>query len=491
MLHFNYGGRREMTVMNSFRRLLEIIVVAGLLAACGGGGGTTAGSNQATLTSISIAPASQSIAPGTTIQFVATGVFSNSSKQNITSSVTWTSSNATIATISSKGVAAATLEIGSTTITAASGSIFGITTLSTSTVASIAVSPDPISIAPGTMQQFTALGTLQSGDSQNLTAWANWSSSDTSIAFINPAPGLATAAPGGSGSAIISAVYAGITGTANLISSPVISIVVSPASASIAKGTTQQFTASGTLVNSAEQDLTTWATWLSSDTSVATFNTAGTKGLLTSVNTGTTVIIATYNSVISTSATLTVTQATLDSLSITPANTAIPLGKTQQFVAAGTFSDKSTQDLTAFVDWLSSAPTVASISSSGLATSLTIGTTNITASSFGKVSNIATLKVNPATLESIMVAPVSWSVVRSSNPALTRQFFATGEFTDGSLQDLTTSVTWASLNSDSVTISNIVGSQGLATVISNGTTTITATLPGVPTKNAATVTVQN
>jgi hypothetical protein len=339
------------------------------------------------------------------------------------------------------------------------------------------------------MQQFIAQGTLQSGDSQDLTKWSNWTSLDPLIASIDPASGLATAGSN-PGSATISASYSGVTGTAMLISSPVSSIVVNPASASIAKGTTQQFTALGTLVNSAEQDLTPWATWLSSDTTVAMFSTAGTKGLVTSVNTGTTVITATY-SVISTSATLTVTPATLTSLRTTPVSTAIPLGKTQQFVATGTFSDTSTQDLTPLVDWRSSDPTVASISPLGLATSLAIGTTDITASGLGITSNTATLKINLAALESIIVAPISWNVVRSSNPSLTRQFYATGEFSDGSLQDITTSVTWASSNIDIVTISNISGSQGLATVISNGTTTITASFPNVPVKNVVTVTVQN
>lgn len=473
--------------MSIFRRLMEIIVIAGLLSACGGGGETSSGSTQINLTSIEISPNDLAIAPGTRSQLVAIGVYSNSSKQDITSSVVWTSSDTTVATISNtpgtQGIATASMKIGATTIAATLGNIFGIVTLSTSTVANIAVSPESTSIAPGTVQQFAALGTLESGNSQDLTKWANWTSSDTTIASIDPVSGLATAGTI-SGSAIISAFYTGVTGTADLISSPVISIMVTPASASIANGTMQQFTASGTLANNTAQNLTSSATWSSSDTGVATVsNTVGKKGLVTSQNIGTTNITATYNSVNSPSATLSVTPAILTSLSVTPVNTAIPLGKTKQFNATGTFSDNSTQDLTSFVDWHSSAPAVASISASGLATSVSTGSTNITASISGKTSNIATLLVNPAALVSIIVAPISANITIQQ----TKQFYATGVHTDGSLNDLTTSVTWASSNKEIATIDN----KGLATALSStGTTTITASFPGVP-ANAASLMVTN
>jgi hypothetical protein len=497
MLHLEYNReRREMSIMRISRRLIALLVIAGFFTACGGGGTTSSGPTQINLTSIVITP-NPTMAPGTTIQLVATGVYSNSSKRNITSSVVWDSSDTTIATISntpgSQGMATASMEIGSTTITATSGDIFGIVTLSTSTVKNIAVTPESISIAPGTNQQFTARGTLESGYSQDLTNWVIWTSSDSNIASMGTTSGLATAGDV-SGSAIIKAIYTGVSGTANLISSPVISIMVSPASASIAKGTTQQFTASGTLANNATQDLTSSATWLSSNTGIAKVsNTVGTKGLVTSQETGTAFITATYNLVSSPSATLSVTPAIITLLSITPVTTAIPLGKTQQYIAMGTFSDSSTQDLTSSVSWLSTVPSVASISQSGLAKPLATGTTKISATSFDKTmtSNTATLSVNPAVLESILVTPVSWEVFLSTTPLLTKQFSATGELTDGSLQDLTTSVTWSSLNSNIVTISNLEGSQGLATVQSLGTTTITASFPGVSVRNAATVTVQN
>ena len=57
----------------------------------------------------------------------------------------------------------------------------------------------------------------------------------------------------------------------------------------------------------------------------------------------------------------------LTSITVSPANSTIDTGQTQQFTAMGTFSDGSSRDLTNLVTWSSSNTTVATISSSGLA----------------------------------------------------------------------------------------------------------------------------
>ena len=59
---------------------------------------------------------------------------------------------------------------------------------------------------------------------------------------------------------------------------------------------------------------------------------------------------------------------TLSSISLTPSNATIATGATQQFTAMGTYSDGSTQNITSQVAWGSSNSSVATISTSGLAT---------------------------------------------------------------------------------------------------------------------------
>ena len=86
------------------------------------------------------------------------------------------------------------------------------------------------------------------------------------------------------------------------------------------------------------------------------------------------------------------TPPALVSIAVTPANPSIPNGATQQFTATGTYSDGSTQNLTATAIWTSSNTAVATISSTGLATSLTTGPTTIQAAS-GAISGTTVLTV--------------------------------------------------------------------------------------------------
>ena len=94
----------------------------------------------------------------------------------------------------------------------------------------------------------------------------------------------------------------------------------------------------------------------------------------------------------------TTTAPTLVSIAATPASTSIPVGQTQQFTATGTLSDNSTQFVTSTISWSSSDPSIATITSGGLATGVTSGTATITATdSTTGLSATATLTVTPLT----------------------------------------------------------------------------------------------
>ena len=87
----------------------------------------------ATLQSISVGPANPAVANGQTIPFVATGHYSDGSIQVLTSGVTWSSSNTSIATITTGGLASA-VGVGTAMISAVDGS-FTSSTILTVTVA--------------------------------------------------------------------------------------------------------------------------------------------------------------------------------------------------------------------------------------------------------------------------------------------------------------------------------------------------------------------
>ena len=70
-------------------------------------------------------------------------------------------------------------------------------------------------------------------------------------------------------------------------------------------------------------------------------------------------------------ATLSVTAPALTAISVTPANSSLALGLSQQLIATGIYTDGSTQNLTGSVTWSSSVSGIASINSTGLASSVT------------------------------------------------------------------------------------------------------------------------
>jgi 6-phosphogluconolactonase (cycloisomerase 2 family) len=143
------------------------------------------------------------------------------------------------------------------------------------------------------------------------------------------------------------------------------------------------------------------ATWTSSAPTVATIsNAAGPQpyGVAKAVATsGSTFITATLGAIISPQATLTATAATLVSITVLPANSTIGVGYTQPYIALGTYSDGSTQNLPpSSVTWNSGTPAVATISNAagpqpyGVAKALIVGTTSITATSVTVASGTVT-----------------------------------------------------------------------------------------------------
>jgi uncharacterized protein YjdB len=414
------------------------------------------------------------ISMGGTQQFTATAHLSDGTTQDVTSTAQWSSSDSTIASVDSSGHATGS-NSGAVTITAKSGSMTGTALLKVSSAAanllSIAISPAPSSAPVNTNVQFTATGNYSDGSSADITTLVTWASS-TAAATID-ANGLATTAAAGTTS--ISASFASISQSTTLtVTAPtIVSIAVTPEGQTLAIGIKQQFVATATYSDGTSQDLASGVAWTSSSLAVATIDNSG---LATTVAAGSTTITATVGSFTDTTA-LTVVPAHLVSIAVSPATQSIAVGTTLQFTAVGSFDDGSTQLLTSLT-WSSSSNGVASVDSTGFATSTGTGTATITATD-GSVSGTASLTVTGATLVSLAVTPAGSSMAVGT----TKQFTATGTFSDSSTQDITTSVVWSSSSAAAATIN----AQGLASSVATGSTTITATLGAISGSTGLTV----
>jgi Bacterial Ig-like domain (group 2) len=291
----------------------------------------------------------------------------------------------------------------------------------------IAVTPGFSISATGTASnvQYTATETL--GDNSgtfNTTQIVNWSSSNTGLATIQSQVGLA----------IVNNVFPhsmspqmtlitaddtvnSLKSSSMLVVSDPVSTMVTPIAPYMAVSTSYQFSAIATFpspYNVYTQDLTPWTgvlTWSISSDPAHTGTTVSSTGLVTAGGaTGTVTVQAQYlfndgtnppHTCPAGNTTLTVTATPLQTLVIDQANpqnlskTAIP--PTLQFTATGTDQDTSNHNYTTSVTWSSSDSTIATISSSGLATAVAQGSTIITATDpiTGIASGGVTLNIGP------------------------------------------------------------------------------------------------
>jgi uncharacterized repeat protein (TIGR03803 family) len=467
-----------------FLRALGMTLLLGvmlLLDACNSNSNTAPA---VSLVFISVGSPDGAMAAGMTQQMTATGVYSDGSKQDLSSSVTWSSSKPAVASVSATGVATARVA-GSTTISVSDNEISGSTTLTVTSamLVSIGITPAISSLANGTQQQFIATGVYSDNCAYDLTTAVTWTSSLPTVASAsNTAGSNGLVAALAVGATSIGASFLGVTApgiTLTVTPAFLVSIGLTPANATLPVGLQQSFTATGTYSDHTTQIITNSVTWSSASPAVASIsNTTGSQGQATGVNTGSSVISAALNGVTSAPVTVTVTTATVISIAVSPASPGVALGLSQQFTATGTYSDLSTQTLTAAVIWHSSNVSVAPISNAigatGLATTLQSGSTAITATLGSVTSSPVTFTVTAATLVSLAVTPASYNIMLGA----TKPFTATGTYTDNSTQNLTTAVAWSSDNT-AVTLSNAPGSNGLATGATVGTAHITAAQGGM------------
>jgi len=217
--------------------------------------------------------------------------------------------------------------------------------------------------------------------------------------------------------------------------------------------------------------LTTYAvTWTSSNPSVAS---VGPSGLITAVSAGVSTITATASGK---SATLVVTTSlvpvsTVSVAAVKPAQ----IGRTIQL--SNTLKSVNGTTLTTsqrILDWASTDTTVAVVSSNGILTGVSVGTTIVTCVVEGKVG-LLNVTVSEVGIQYIVVTPDSVDIKVGN----TRQFIAQSFDADSIL------LSTAALNGRTVTWTSselaraVISTNGLVTAVSVGTSEITATIDSV------------
>ncbi len=517
------------------------------------GSNGTANFTAATLQSIAVTPATATVQAGKTQSFTATGTYSDGSTQNISTQVTWSSSNASVASVSSSGVATA-IAGGSSSIIASQG--VGETGVSGS--AALTVQATPLVIATTSLptglqnQAYAATVTATGGTAPYTWSLVNGTSLPPGLTLSSSGQisGVPTVAGTGNFTLQVtdgsSPQQAASQALSIIITSPpsfytiwtpstVPTTVDAGADSPVELGVLFESAVNGTVngvrfYKSASNTGTHIGNlWSNSGTSLATatFSNETASGWQ-QVNfstpvaiTANTVYVASYHSTIGhysddedyflsagvnspplaalqnqtsapngvfaygTNSTFPsggfnssnywvdvafVPSATLTSIAITPVNPTIQIGSTEPFTATGTYSNSSTQNITSQVTWSSSNTAIATISSSGVASGVGGGSSNITAT-LGSITNSTKLTVQPATLVITTASLPNGTQGASYTASLT----STGG---------TAPIVWTLTNSTLLPAGLSMSSAGqiTGTATANGTTTFTvqATDSGSP-----------
>ena len=446
-------------------------------------------------TSVRITPGTGTVVQGDALQLTATPLDAQGNSLGVRPA-TWSSSDESIATVSSTGRVVGIAE-GSFTITARIDGVSGtgVYTVSRIPVGKVTVSPATSTLSVGGTQQMTL--TLLAADQTTPLPLAGrtivWSSSNVAVVSVNTT-GLVSGVS--SGSATITATTEGISGTAtvNVTAVPISSITVTPPTASVVEGSTVTLT--GTARDAGNGVLAGRTLfWASSNPLVSVSQTGVVTAVLPSGGQSATITASAPGggpggTTPSGSANVTVTYAPVASVTLTPTPQTINVAQTTTFVM--TLRTAGGQTLPAAgrtVSWRSLNPALVSVNATtGVVTGVAQGGPvgiEVTVASPGQSTpavGMGTVTVANVPVASVTVSPNPATVFLGA--AYSQTFTAVTR--DAANNVLTgRSIVWTSLDQSVATVNSITGVvTGVGT---GGPVTIRATSEGVNGDAAVTV----
>ncbi len=377
---------------------------------------------------LSLEPGSANLAPGASQHFQATAILSDGSTRSV--GVSWDPTGGSI-NLNGDYVAGNTPGTYRVIATVPGTTLADTATVTigdpTATLTGIVLNPSTVSVAAGGSQQFSVAASWSDGSS---TAPAlTWSATGGSVS----SAGLYVAGSAPGTYRVIAQAANGVadTSTVSITAAAQTAVSVSPATATVLAGASQQFTAVGTWSDG--------STAVASVTWSAQGGTISSSGLYTAGGSaGTYRVIATAQGgapADTSLVTVTVTTPVLTSLLLSPGSTSLAPGGTRQFSVSGTMSDGSS--VVPVVTWSATGGTV---SSSGL---FTAGQNSGNYRVIARAVNWS--RADTSAVSVALAAPVLTGVIISPTTALlqtggTKQFGVSGTWSDGSTTP--PAVTW-------------------------------------------------
>ena len=406
------------------------------------------------VTGVTVTPSSISLTVDGTRQLTADVQPSGATNK----SVTWTSLNNSIATVSNgvvTGVSPGTTRIKVTTKDGGFTAYSDVTvSASTVPVTGVILNPTSYSMTVGATYSLTATVLPEGATYKGLT----WESFDSSIATVS-STGVVTAVGVGTVDIKVTTNDGGFTAksriTVTAATIPVTGVTVTPSSFSLTVGGTRQLSEDVRPSGATNKGVT----WSSNNKNVATVSSTG---VVTAVGVGTTKIIVTTNDGgFTATSTVTVTAApvSVTGVTISPTSFNLTVDKTRTLTAMVKPSGATNTGKT----WTSSNEDVAKVSSTGVVTAIGVGTAEITVKTNDggyTAKSIVTVTDAKIYVNNITLSDSSLILLKGS----TKEVTATVSPSNATNKD----VVWSSSNSSVATVS----STGVVTAVDAGNAVI-------------------
>jgi uncharacterized protein YjdB len=458
--------------------------IAALVLATSGCSGDSPGANTtvvpSTVARIDLSHQTLSLIVGASQQITAS-TYDSQGNLLIGRAVTFSSSTNEVASVTQAGLVTA-VAVGSATITATSEgrSATASVTVTRPQVASVSVSPSSLSLSVGASAPLSAAALGSAGDTLPGRSFS-FTSANTGVATVTGAGVVTGVAVGSTVVTVASegqsrAVPVGVVASS---AAPVAQVVVTPPFAQIQAGTTIQLVA--TALDAGGVVLVGRSfTYVSTNTSVAAVSAAG---VVTGVAAGSATITVTSEGK-QTSASITVTPVgtgpgPVARVTLSPSTLSLPVTRQDQLTAVA-YDAVGVPVPGQTYAFSSSAPSVVSVSNTGLITASSQGTATITVGTSGKTAT-STITVTPGgggTITRVDVTPASTSVAAGSTVQLTGVAY--------DAQNRVSTAEWYLWVTNNPLVA-AVSASGLVTGLAPGTAQITMSAAGF--SKSATVTV--
>ncbi|MBY5920669.1 Ig-like domain-containing protein [Ferrimonas balearica] len=442
------------------------------------------------LVALEVTPLNQTLDVGVTQPYLATAIYSDNRKADVTAEAIWQVANTDVANMDVSGLLT-TLAVGQTAIRAEFDGMVNEAQLSVvdKPLQSLRITPVETMTLVGLTQSYQALALYLDGTEHPVTDVAQWTVADANVANVTAPGQIQTLAMGDTQ---VQVNWKGASQEARLVvlDAEPVALEVTPSGASMPLGTSLQMHSALVLADQQRIDVTNQVEWSLDDQYLQAVDDVNHPGLVTGIATGLGVVQTTLTlpkKTLSVVTGITVTDATVTALQLTPVNGIYPAGTTGTYTALAYYSDGQVMDVTREVTWSSSEPDVVQMvnagSEAGDAVALQPGESLIQAS-FGGVDASTGVTITDAVLTAIQVSPP----VATAPVGVRVAYQAIGVFSDGHIQELTQRISWQSSDTSVAEFSGsgAVSNQTLA--LKPGSTTISARFGGLEGEAEQTVT---